>query len=170
MIGEQVPWLKVRLEAFMGLLLWCAARPCLQLFLMGHNGNMITHLFKNSEDKKAITGIVNTILRAACRDGASQIFFEPHHEGEPNIFQVNFKVKEEIQLWLGIPKSVLGAIVSHLQEIANMKTSNEQGIIPVRMKDRKHGFELNYDLRVEISVTPHGERVTLSFVDEEILN
>jgi type II secretory ATPase GspE/PulE/Tfp pilus assembly ATPase PilB-like protein len=132
---------------------------------------MITRILKKREEEIALTSIANTILWAACRDGASQIIFDPNCEPHPDTYLVNFKVQEKEELWLGIPKStVREMIVPKFRQMAGMQKADEQGVIQVRMKDDQHNLELNFNLRLEITSTTHGERVTLTFEDEYILN
>ena len=111
-----------------------------------------------------IVRVVNQMLRAAVRDGASDIHIEPDlHET-----RVRYRIDGVLQDIAGLPKSSHMAVVARLKVIADMDITERRRPLDGRVSLRVDGMQV--DVRITTYPTTHGEGIVLRLLraDESV--
>ncbi len=104
--------------------------------------------------------LVNQILYQAVKREASDIHIEPFEKD----MRVRFRIDGVMQNVMTIPKRVQSALVSRIKIMANLdiaeKRVPQDGRMSIKVADRQ------FDIRVSILPTAHGERVVMRLLDK----
>ena len=107
-----------------------------------------------------IAQTVNLLLEYAIKSGASDIHIEPREEYVQVRYRIDGNLKEVNQL----PKNVLGALVSRIKILSNLKIDERRVPQDGRFKIRVAGKQ--YAMRVSTLPITDGEKIVMRILDE----
>ncbi len=103
---------------------------------------------------------VNLLLEYAIRSGASDIHIEPREE----YVQVRYRVDGVLKEVNRLPRNVLGALISRIKILSNLKIDERRVPQDGRFKIKVSGHQ--YALRVSTLPIADGEKVVMRILDE----
>lgn len=109
-----------------------------------------------------VVRIVNSLIREAVRERASDIHFEPSDTG----VRVRYRVDGVLREMAGLPKRSQAELLSRVKVMAELDITERR-----RPQDGRFGIKVedkHLDLRVATLPTPEGEAITLRILDSEI--
>jgi len=115
-----------------------------------------------SDEDVVVVRIVNSMIREAVRERASDIHFEPSDVG----VRVRYRVDGVLREMAGLPKRLQAELLSRLKVMADLDITERR-----RPQDGRFAIKLDgkhLDLRVATLPTPQGEAITLRILDSEI--
>ena len=116
---------------------------------------------RSSSDQAPVVRIVNTLLLAAIRRGASDVHFEPSQDS----FRVRFRVDGVLQQVMTPPKRLAAAITSRVKIMADMDIAEHRR--PQDGHIRLRSTDVEADVRVATLPTVYGEGVILRILDKK---
>lgn len=111
-------------------------------------------------ENSPIAQTVNLLLEYAIKSGASDIHIEPREE----FVQVRYRIDGVLKEVNKLPKNVLGALVSRIKILSNLKIDERRVPQDGRFKIRVSGKQ--YALRVSTLPIADGEKVVMRVLDE----
>ncbi|MDQ3329262.1 MAG: GspE/PulE family protein, partial [Planctomycetota bacterium] len=116
---------------------------------------------EEEDDSAPVVRLVNLIITEAVKMRASDIHIEPFEDRVRIRYRIDGQLMERDQA----PRRLLGSMVSRLKIMASMDISERRRPQDGRIKARVGGKE--YDLRVSILPTNHGQGVVLRILDRD---
>jgi type IV pilus assembly protein PilB len=111
-------------------------------------------------DQAPIIRIVNTIIIKSIEDGASDIHIEPQQRN----VRIRYRVDGVLHEMMTVPRYVHAPLVSRAKIMSDMDIAErrkpQDGKIPIRHKNK------DYDLRVNMIPTVHGEKCVMRILDK----
>ena len=116
---------------------------------------------EEDDDSAPVVRLVNLILTEAVKMRASDIHIEPFEDRVRIRYRIDGQLMERDQA----PRRLLGSMVSRIKIMASMDISERRRPQDGRIKARVGGKE--FDLRVSILPTNHGQGVVLRILDRD---
>jgi type IV pilus assembly protein PilB len=108
--------------------------------------------------------IINTLLKRAVRDMASDILLEPTKTDA----EVSFVVEGKKQKKFSLSRDVLVAVIWQIKNMANLnaqtKNDRQEGYFSIKINDCR------YDFRITIEPIEHDEKATIHLIDKSVGN
>ncbi len=111
-------------------------------------------------EEAPVTKAVAVIIRYAIEGRASDIHIEPGAD----TLRIRYRVDGTLHTSLMLPLSVHGAIVSRIKILSNLRIDEQRVSQDGRFSTAAGGHE--YDFRVSVMPTVHGEKVALRILDK----
>jgi type IV pilus assembly protein PilB len=118
----------------------------------------VIQLAKDSEQPHTVR-LVNAVLAAAVKEGASDIHLEPYERG----MQVRCRIDGMLQNVTQIPRSLQDATISRLKIMSGMDIAERRKPQDGRSQLRTEGRRI--DLRVSTVPTQYGEKIVIRLLD-----
>ncbi len=108
-----------------------------------------------------IIRIVNMLIRQAIKEGASDVHIEPLRRK----VRIRFRIDGDLYEVMSPPKHVHAPLISRMKILADMDIAErrlpQDGRVAVRLDNK------NYDLRVSVIPTTHGEKCVFRILDQQ---
>jgi len=121
-------------------------------------------LMEDLANQAPIVRFVNLVLFQAIQDRASDIHFEPFETD----FRIRYRVDGALYEMSPPPKQLALPVISRVKVMANLNISETRLPQDGRMRIRVGGKD--YDLRVSVMPTVHGEKIVLRVLDKSNLS
>ncbi|MGC1275682.1 MAG: ATPase, T2SS/T4P/T4SS family [Planctomycetaceae bacterium] len=120
-----------------------------------------TNSADEEDDNAPVIRLVNLILTEAVKMRASDIHVEPFEDR----VRIRYRIDGQLMERDAAPRRLLGSMVSRIKIMASMDISERRRPQDGRIKARINGKE--FDLRVSILPTSHGQGVVLRILDRD---
>ena len=110
-------------------------------------------------EEAPVVRVVDSILKSAVAEGASDVHVEPHAQG----LSVRLRVDGVLREIMSIPSGLQGGVVARLKILANLDIAERRLPQDGRFSVRLGGAKV--DLRVAVLPTVHGEGVVIRLLD-----
>jgi len=126
-----------------------------------HSNHETNTLEINDVDENAVVKSINTILRDAVLQDASDIHIEPTREA----VRVRFRRDGELRQYVEFPRSTAGALIARLKIMGGLNIAERRASQDGRITFREAGAET--DMRLSILPITNGEKAVMRILKKE---